>query len=303
VDDYEVNIIGGGAAGLTAALILGRAGRRVLVCDAGEPRNARSKSAHGLFTRDGAPPFELLRIAREQLAPYRTVRIEATVVERLVKTNEAFETTMRDGTGARSRKILLATGIVDELPPTPGFSELWGLSVLHCPYCHGWEIRDQPVACYGSGQEAFDFCVLLTGWHSDIVLCSDGPANLTDEQRRLLSKNGIQVSEKAIARLEASGETLEKIVFTDNETLERKALYLSPKQRVRLELLESLGCERMSDGYLRIDEAGQTTVRGLYLAGDVSRTGAHDLSLAVLSGSRAGSAINRALLRENFGLR
>src|SRR5262245_37275609 len=164
-EDWDVIIVGGGPAGLSAALVLGRSRRRVLVCDGGEPRNASSPVAHGLLTRDGTPPFELLRIGREQLAPYTTVRFEAGCIRRVERADGGFVATKEDGEAVRSRRILLATGIVDELPAIPGFRELWGVSVLHCPYCHGWEVRDQPIACYGNGPEAFDFCVLLTGWH------------------------------------------------------------------------------------------------------------------------------------------
>src|SRR5262245_1236958 len=295
-NDWDVVIIGGGPAGLTAALVLGRASRRVLVCDAGEPRNARSLSAQGLFTRDGTPPFELLKIAREQLAPYPSVRFEATRVQGLARTEDGFVAATEDGRSVRSRRILLATGVVDELPAIPGFHELWGTSVLHCPYCHGWEARDRPVALYANGQEAFDVCILLTGWYSDIVLCTDGPTGLTDDQRRLLSRNEIGIREEKVVRLKTRGSALEGIEL-ESGMLDRTLLYVAQKRRPRVELLETLGCERAPDGSLKVNDSWQTTVSGLHVAGDVSRPSGHDLALAVFSGTRAATAINGSLLR------
>ncbi len=195
---FDVIIVGAGPAGLSAALILGRCRRRVLVCDTGQPRNAAAHSLHGFLTRDGTEPGELLRIGREQLRHYETVEVRDIAVVDAVRKDDSFELTLEDGSHVNARKLLLASGVVDELPLIAGFAEFYGHGVYHCPYCDGWEVRDLPLAVYGPAMHGERLALELTAWSSDIVLCTNGPANLDDETLLRLTRNGIALREERI---------------------------------------------------------------------------------------------------------
>ena len=203
---YDVLIVGAGPAGLNAALMLGRCRRRVLVCDTGRPRNAASRALHGYLSRDGTPPSELLAIGRQELEKYETVEFRhVEVVQATWHAEEKqFEAELASGDRVRSRKLLIATGVADNVPDVEGIDELYGKSVFHCPYCDGWEVRDQPLAIYGRGERGHGLALELTAWSRDLVLCSNGPCELDDAQRERLARNGIAVREEAIARLEVT---------------------------------------------------------------------------------------------------
>ena len=185
---FDAIIVGGGPAGLSAALILGRCRRRVLICDGGEPRNAASHALHGFLTRDGIPPAELLRIAREQLEPYDVMIRESHVVN-VDRSELGFEVSLSDGSHLRARKLLLATGLTDRIPNIEGLKPLYGKSVFHCPFCDGWEMRDQPLAVYGRGNHGSTLAMTLKTWSDDVVLCSDGPSRMSRAERKRLSRH------------------------------------------------------------------------------------------------------------------
>ena len=298
MEKFEVIIIGGGTAGLSAALTLGRARKRTLVCGSGAPRNAPSHQVHNFFTQDGTSPTELLRIGQEQLAPYNSVQFRfATVVDACKKDN-GFEVTLENGTQLEARRLLLATGVIDELPMIAGLKELWGISALHCPYCHGWEVQDQAIALYGKGQVGFDLCLLIKGWSNDLVLCTDGSADLTDEQRSLIEKHNIPIREEKIARFEGKDGHLDTIVFTDGQVLARTAIYLRAPQRQCSKLPKLLGCE-IENGFVKVNDFGQTSIPDVYAAGDMI-TPMQSLPYAAFSGTRAGAFLNHELLAEDF---
>lgn len=299
MNEFDVVVVGGGTAGLSAALVLGRALKRTLVCGVGEPRNAPLHQSHSFFSRDGESPAELIRIGREQLVPYESVEVRQVQVTGMSQSDDRFQVELEDGTQVRARKILLATGMNDELPPIEGLQAMWGVSALHCPYCHGWEVRDQPIAIYGDGDAGLALCTLIRGWSRDLVLCTDGPAHLTEEQRAQLGRHQIPIIEEKIARFEASEGQLEKIVFANGEVLPRQALFIRPPQRQRSEVAQLLGCE-IEEGLVKIDEFGQTTVPGVYAAGDMTYR-LQQLSYAAYSGARAATVINHTLLAEDFG--
>lgn len=296
---YDVAIVGGGSAGLSAALVLGRARRRTVLLDTGAPRNAPARAAHGVFTRDQTPPLELLRTAREQLIPYDSIRLRPGRAISLVPVGQGFQVSLEDGSALEARKVLLAHGVRDDLPDIDGVRDLWGASVLHCPYCHGWEVRDQPLAVYGRGQSALDLITLVSGWSADLVLCSDGHADLDESERARLGRHGVPIREERVVRLDRTGRTLERIVFADGSALARRAMFLRPALRLSTDLSSQVGCQLTDGGLIETDELGETTVPGVYAAGDIA-SGAHSVLRAAAGGATAAMGINRALAAESF---
>ncbi|MFD1873667.1 NAD(P)/FAD-dependent oxidoreductase [Hymenobacter bucti] len=299
--EYDVLIIGAGSAGLSAALILGRCCRRVLLADGGPTRNAPSGAVHSFFSRDGIRPAALLHLGREQLAPYPSVEVKELKITALTKLAHGFQATGQTGQGHPAtivaRRVLLATGVTDILPPLPGFRELWGSSVLHCPYCHGYEVRDQPLAVYGQGKPVVGLALLMSRWSADVVVVTDGPGHLTDYARQRLRRQGIAVHENPIARLVGTVRGgLRCVEFADGTYLERKALFLHPPQEQRSSFAADLGAHLTSKGAVWVDKQGQTTVPGLYAAGDMV-PGQQQALLAAASGSKAAICLNEALTR------
>lgn len=285
--DWDVVIVGGGPAGLSAALMLGRCRRSVIVIDAGEPRNARASAIHGFLTRDGIPPLELLRIGREELAPYGVEFRHAEAVDASRAPDGGFTVELRDGSRVHSRAVLLATGVVDEVPDLPGIGEFYGSSVHHCPYCDGWEARDLPIAVYGGAGLALS----LKTWTGDVVLCTNGPPRFGPGQEQQLSRAGIPVRTGEIARLEGSGGQLERIVFRDGEVLARKKMFFSTRQFQRSRLAEKLGCRFNERGTVRTDIRQASGVSGVWVAGDAAKD-VQSVIVAAAEGAKAGIAIN-----------
>src|SRR6187549_1797435 len=218
--------------------MLGRCRRSVLVVDHGRNRNAASHALHGFLTRDGTPPSEFLRLAREELAQYTTVELRAGEVVAAECRSSNFCITLASGEEVHARKLLLATGVVDNLPGIPGFRELYGRSVFHCPYCDGWEVRDQPLAIYGRGDRGIGVALELTAWSRDLVLCTDGPSEIDPEDLGRLTRNGIGVREERVTGLHVADGRLSRIVFDDGEPLARRALFFTTGQYQRSDLLE-----------------------------------------------------------------
>jgi len=297
---YDTIIVGGSNAGLSAALQLGRARRRVIVFDTGKPVNAPVHEAHGFFTRDGTPPSELLAIGREQLRPYHTVELRQIAVTGAARDDDGdsdgFRATLADGTTVRTRAMLLATGGTAIFPPIAGMAERWGVSVNACPYCHGYEVRDEPLAVLGSGDMGFHYAVMISHWSHDLVFCTDGPAGYTDAQRHTLTARGIRIMEEKIVRLEGAGRELEQIVFADGTCLPRRALFFGPQWRQHSDLAAQLGCEHTPDGSVQVDRQGLTSVPWVYAAGDMAHLLGQNLATAVAEGTLAGAMLNSALI-------
>ena len=298
---YDVVVVGAGSAGLSAALLLGRSGRRVLVLGGGEPRNAPAAGVHSFFTRDGESPARLLEIGREQLGPYGSVEYRETRATEASGSDGSFSVTLDDGDEVRARRLVLATGVADELPERPGFRELWGRGVYHCPYCHGWEVRDRPLAVLNSGEHATDYAILIRNWSRDLVLLTDGPSALGEEARRKLRALNVPVHEERISRLvgrEDGSEGLSKIILENGTSLEREGLFYGPPQRQRSNLAELLGCETEAGPVgpvVRKDPmTNETSVPGVYVAGD-SGSMLQSVALAVASGANAAAFLNRSL--------
>jgi thioredoxin reductase len=301
IPDFDVVIIGAGSAGLSAALVLGRCLRRVLVCDGGAPRNAPSPAVQGFFTRDGTKPAQLLTLGLHELERYNTVEVRTARVTAIVRQGKQFELTAEGETGRSrtftARKILLATGVEDELPPLDGMRELWGTGVLHCPYCHGWEVRDQPLAVYGQGKTATGLALLVSRWSRDVVVCTDGPGNLTANARRRLRQQGIRVREESITRLEAGPKDSVRVVFETGEPLARRAMFLHAHQHQRTNLAELAGCRLTSKGAVWVDKNTRTSQPGIYAAGDTT-PGTQQAILAAAQGAQAAVHLNEQLTRE-----
>jgi len=296
---YDVIVVGGGPAGLSAALILGRSRRRVLGCDAGRPRNAASRAIHGFVTRDGMPPAEFISVARDQLRPYDTVTIrDVEVVAAECRGDSQFRVSLADGSELASRKLLIATGVADNIPEIPGFRELVGKGVFHCPYCDGWEVRDRPLAIYGRGARGCGLSLELIGWSRDLVLCTDGPVDIDADGLDRLRRNGIAVRDDRITRLEGR-ERLERIVFERGEPLARHALFFTTGQTQQSKLALSLGCEFNEKGTVSTGKYETTHLSGLYVAGDASRA-VQWVIVAAAEGAEAAFAINTALLKEDL---
>ncbi len=302
---YDAVVVGAGSAGLSAALVLGRSRRRVLVLDGGEPRNAPSSGVHYFLTRDGTPPDELLRIGREQLGPYAGVEVRETKAAGAAGSDGGFEVALEDGTTVEARKVLLATGVRDELPERPGFRELWGRGVYHCPYCHGWEVRDRPLAVLASGEELLMRATLIRNWSRDLVALTDGANGPDGDARDRLGALGVPVKEERISRLEGDGAAggLRRILFEDGSEIAREGLFYGPPQRQRSDLAEALGCEIMAMGPLPAVVKGdpmtkETTVPGVYVAGDAG-TMLQGAIMAAASGAAAAAFLNRALATED----
>ena len=304
--DYDVIVIGAGSAGLSAALMLGRCRRRVLVANGGAARNAPSPAVHAFFTRDGIRPQDLLAEGRAQLATYPTVAVHELKINSLARHERGFRAVGTTGQGhawaGTAHRVLLATGVDDLLPPLPGFRELWGTSVLHCPYCHGYEVRDQPLAIYGRGRAVVGLAMLLTNWSRDLVVVTNGPGHLTAYGRQRLRQQGIGLREEPVARLVGPpGGALRCVEFTNGSHLECNALFLHASQEQRSTLAASVGAHITHKGAVWVDKNSQTSVAGLYAAGDTT-PGQQQALLAAAHGSQAAICLNEGLTKEQCSL-
>lgn len=297
--NYDVLIIGGSYAGLSAALVLGRSLRKVLVLDGGQPANRQTPHGHGFLTRDGETPSELARIAREQVRAYASVQLQTATVVSVGRQADQFEITTNQGITARGRKVLLATGLVDILPDLPGFAECWGRSVLHCPYCHGYEVRNQPVGVLANGDLGYEMATLIQHWNPGLTLFTDGPATLTDNQYQTLRGLGIRVAETPVKAIVHQGGYLTALQLVDHSPVPLTALYSRVPVRQSFTLTEQLGCSLTEQGLIQTTEFGETTVPGVFAAGDAT-TLMRQVAIAVAVGSKAGAWLNRELVAEDL---
>lgn len=285
----DVAVIGGSNAGLSAALALGRARRSVAVVDDSRPRNAPAAHAHNVYTRDGTPPGELLRLGREQLEPYG-VRFVNSRIDRVSGQQGDFRLELSGGQTLSAARLLLATGVADDLPDVPGLRELWGKSVFTCPYCHGWEVRDMPLAVLTDGDAAY--VRMIQNWSHDLVLVTGAHPAFTDEQLGDLDTRGVRIVKTDVTEYESRNGELSALHFSDGRQLPRRAVFMRPPQRLRGDLHEQLGCALNGDGsYVVADEMGRTNVPGVYAAGDMVSPMAAVI-VAAASGTKAAAMLN-----------
>jgi thioredoxin reductase len=300
-DVWDVIVVGGGPAGLSAALVLGRCRRSVLVCDAGQYRNRHAPAMHGFLTQDGVAPTEFLRLAREDLAQYPDVELRSCAVAQVEAVGRQFRLTLADASKLQCRKLLLATGVTDEVPKLARVEEFYGTTVHHCPYCDGWEARDQPIAVYGRRHRAFEMARAMTAWSQDIVLCSNGASGLQADQKRQLARNGVRIIEERIDHLAGHDGQLEAIVFEGGRRLARRRLFFDLPCHAQSSLPRELGCRMRRDGSVHCTGYEATDVPGVFVAGNI----AGDVQLVIFAaaeGAKAAFGINRSLTREDFEL-
>ncbi len=295
---HDCIIVGGGPAGLSAALVLGRSRRRVLLLDTNRPRNAGDDEIRGFITQEGTSPASFRAQARSELAAYPGVTLRDREAMDVRREAGLFVVTTKSDEEYRGRKLLLATGLDHDLPQAPGFVELFGRSVWTCPYCHGWEHRDEPLAVHARGAKAAGFAVEIGLWSRDVVLCTDGWKDMPDSDRDRLAASSITLDEVPITRLESEGGRLARIHFADGRALPRSGIFILLAAQQASPLAQMLGCEMNAKGTVDTRAYERTNVPGLFVAGDASRR----LQFAIVAaaeGAMAAFAINSELLDED----
>ncbi len=296
---FEVIIIGGSYSGLSAAMSLGRSLRQVLVIDSGLPCNRQTPHSHNFITQDGEKPAVISAKAKLQVDIYKTVQFYNGLAIKASKTENGFEIITESGESFTARKVLFATGVRDLLPKIEGFAACWGISVLHCPYCHGYEVKNEKTAIIANGEMGYEYAKLISNWTKDLRLCTNGKSELTLEQKQTLIDYGVLILEEEIDSLEHNEGYVSNIVFKNGEKVAAKAIYAKPPFEQHCTLPQELGCEINEQGYLKVDFMQKTTIPGIFGSGDAT-TQMRSVALAVSSGSFAGAVINKELIDEDF---
>lgn len=297
-DCFDVIIIGGGPAGVSAALVLARCRRKVLVIDSGKPRNRFTHAMHGYLSRDGVKPAEFAKICRDELLSYSTVTWkDGEVIDAFRSEDGRFICILNDGTSYLSRKMLLAYGVVDEIPQIPGIEQFYGTSVHHCPYCDGYEWRDKRIVVYGKCDVGFGGVQELTAWSRNLVLCTDGPCTMDEGRLNYLSGLRIDVRQECVARLEGEGGKIRRVVFENGDGVDCDAMFFVSGQKLSSNLAEKLGCQIDPKGCIVTHSGEETCVEGLYCAGDASKN-AQMVIIAAAEGAQAAVSINKSLTGE-----
>ena len=297
MEEYDVVVVGGGAAGLSAALVLSRARRRVLVVDAGAPRNAAAAHMHGFLSRDGLPPSELLATGGKEVARYGSTLVADAVVD-VERVGDGFELRLAGSSRVSARRLVVATGLRDVLPDVDGLQQRWARDVLHCPYCHGWEVRDRRLGVLGNASAAsIDYAQIVRQWSSDVVLFVP-PDTLTDAQQTELAARRIEVVEGEVTSVAVTDDVLGGVELADGRQVSRDALFVPPRFEPNDALLEALGCDLGADGWVVKDDTGCTSVPGVWVAGNVGNPRAQVVTAAG-EGSAAAIAVNADLVADD----
>ncbi|MBA2955669.1 FAD-dependent oxidoreductase [Nocardioides sp. MAH-18] len=308
MNEYDVVVVGGGAAGLSAALVLTRARRRVAVLDAGRPRNAPAAHMHGFLGSDGLAPAELLAAGRAEVAGYGGRLVSGTVAtitacpRTSAQSRRGFEVLLTDGTRLTTRRVLVTTGLRDDIPDIPGVRERWGRDLLHCPYCHGYEVRDQPLGVLGGDpafiEDALSHAHIIRQWSDDVVFFANG-GSLTVAQREQLVARAIGFVDTPVARLVVEDDRLSGVELEGGQVVPRTAVFVRPRFVPNDTLLTGLGCETGQNGWVAVDTTGRTSVPGVWAAGNAVNPRAQVITAAG-EGSGAAIAINNDLVDEDL---
>jgi thioredoxin reductase len=297
--DYEVIIIGGSYAGLAAAMALGRALRNVLIIDSGRPCNKQTPHSHNFLTRDGETPHEISAKAKEQVLKYPTITFLNAKATQGIKTDVGFEIGTDTNETFTGKKLLFAAGVKDIMLNIKGFAECWGISVIHCPYCHGYEVKGIKTAIVANGDAAYHYCVLLSQWTSQLTVFTNGKSTLTQEQLEKITAHNIEVIETEIDFFNQTAGKLESIVLRDGSVHNYTVIYSRAPFIQHSSIAQDLGCAIDENGLIVIDNTQKTDVPGLFAAGDCS-TMMRSVAIAVAAGMKSGAMINHELSAESF---
>ncbi len=296
---FDVIIIGGSYSGLAAGMALGRALRKVLIIDDGKPCNIQTPHSHNFITHDGQTPKQISTTAKKQVEKYKTVEFFEGLATGGAKTDNGFHITTLSGETFLGNKLVFATGVRDLMPEIDGFAECWGISVLHCPYCHGYEVKNDRTGILGNGDYGFEFSKLINNWTKDVTLFTNGTSTLTTEQKEKLQRHNIKTVETKIDRLEQEAGLIKSIVFQDGSKKSLKALYARPAFVQHCDIPRQLGCEITEEGYIKVDAFQKTSVHGIFACGDNAHP-MRSVANAVAMGTMAGAMINREMVDEEF---
>ena len=298
-EQFDVIIIGGSYAGLSAAMTLGRSLRKVLVIDSGNPCNASTPHSHNFLTQDGKAPQEISEIAKSQVEKYNTVKFYLGQAVKGGKTTTGFLIETSEGDVIEAKKLIFATGITDQMPAIDGLRECWGVSVIHCPYCHGYEVRGQKTGVIGNGDSGFDYLRMIANWTKDLTLFTNGKSALSEGQLAKLEYHNIQLVEKEIVQIEHDNRLIQNVAFADGYKQQLSALYYRASFQQHCTIPESLGCELTEQGFYKVDAFQRTTVPGIYACGDNSSP-MRSVANAVGSGNMAAAMLNRDMVENDF---
>lgn len=296
---YDAIIIGGSYSGLSAGMALGRALKHTLIIDSGKPCNAQTPHSHNFITQDGETPQAIASKAREQVAQYKTIEFYSGLAVDAEKTNAGFRITTENGEQFEAKKLVFATGVRDIMPEIKGAAACWGISMIHCPYCHGYEVRNEKTGILANGEMAFEFSKLISNWTKELTLFTNGVSTLTPEQTSRLKATGIAVNEQEIDAFEHNNGYLENVQFKDGTAIQLKAMYAKLPFKQHSDLPEKLGCEISDLGYIEVDPFQKTSIPGIYACGD-NVTPMRSVANAVGAGTLTGAMLSRELIEEAF---
>lgn len=297
--NFDVIIIGGSYAGLAAALTMGRSLRKTLVIDNGAPCNKPSAHAHNFLTHDGDTPNEIRRVGKEEVQQYDTVQFKEGTVVKVEKQEKLFLVETQSGEQLFATKVIIATGVRDILPDTPGFKETWGKSLIHCPYCHGYEVRSKPTGLIANGPFMYDFTATLKGWTDKLTLFTNGPCTLTEEQQNRFKTRGIGIVETKVKKLVHNDGNISKVVLDDGSSYDVDVVYYKPAFAHTNEIHKQLGLEMTEMNFIKVDMFQKTNIPGVYAAGDVT-TMYRAVSTAISAGMFAACMANLEIAKEEF---
>ncbi|HET8736763.1 MAG TPA: NAD(P)/FAD-dependent oxidoreductase [Pricia sp.] len=297
--DFDVIIIGGSYAGLSAAMALGRSLRSILIIDSGLPCNRQTPHSHNFITQDGKPPKEISTLAKQQVQKYETVKFHKGLATIGTKTANGLEITTATNDKFTAKKLIFATGIKDSMPDIKGFAECWGISIIHCPYCHGYELRKQNTGIIANGAKAFHLASLVNNLTDNITILTTGKADFNTEQLDKLNKHNIKIIETKISEFEHKNGHIQNVVFNDGAKMSFDAVYAAVPFLQHSDIPTSLGCELTEHGYIKVDDFQKTIIPNVYACGDNSNM-MRSVANAVYSGNLTGAVVNGELTNEQF---